>query len=511
MVLHNDFTNWDDPVYVRDNFFIRSLSPAYLLNIFGDFHQYLYKPLTLFSLALEYRFFGLEPFFYHLDNLFLHLINCLLVFWLVYLLCSKTAVSFLTSLLFGIHPMHVESVAWVSERKDLLYGLFFLLALISWLYYLNKGARKYLLLALLSFFFCLLAKPLGIMLPLVLVGLDFLKNRSWRANLREKLPFFFLAGIILGINIYAQHFSSPYLGTELDPYSRTVFIERFPIASYAIGFYLWKLFLPLRLSCYYPCPARLNGLLPPVYFLSLLILPFLGILISVTLKYTRKPAFGIIFFLLSLAPVLQLVPSGPSFVAERYTYISYLGIFYLLAEGLSWVLIKAKPSSRVVIITVLVLWLGSLAILSHQRSRIWKDSFRLWNDCLENYPSSLAYQNRGYVYVAEDKFDLAIRDFTRSIELNPRFALAYLWRGISYRKQGKIIQAIADFDRALEIIPLFASVYYNRGIAYFFKGEDEKAEEDFSRAQELGLVIPPDLPQRLLSARRAINRQNSLK
>ena len=172
--LKNDFTNWDDNLYVTENSTIRSLSPTNLKKISTAFFVTHYQPVTMFSYLLEYHFFKLNPFNYHLTNLILHLLNCLLVFWVIYLLSASIPVACLTALLFGIHPLQVESVAWISERKNLLYVFFFLGAMISYLYYLGKGKKlKYFLLCLGLFILALLSKSLAFTFPLVLLLLDY--------------------------------------------------------------------------------------------------------------------------------------------------------------------------------------------------------------------------------------------------------------------------------------------------------------------------------------------------
>ena len=188
--LKNDFLNWDDPQYVTENKMITELSWRNIETIFDSIYMGHYHPLTLLSYALEYRFFKLNPFAYHLTNLILHLINGLLVFWLIWMLKGGVLTSLVVSLLFGIHPLHVESVAWISERKDLLCSFFFLGSLVVYLTYLKTRRRRFYFLSLFLFLLSLLSKSMAVTLPLVLVLCDYLLDRKFdRKCLIEKIPF----------------------------------------------------------------------------------------------------------------------------------------------------------------------------------------------------------------------------------------------------------------------------------------------------------------------------------
>ena len=174
--LENDFVNWDDGAMVKENKKIQTLS----LQNFASFHKTsLYHPLVDLSYAIEYHFFKLTPLAYHTTNLILHMLNCLLVFWVIYLLSDKIFVSLSVALFFGIHPLHVESVAWITERKDVLYALFFLGGLISYIYYLKKGDKKDYYISLSLFILSLLSKSMAITFPLVLVLCDYILNKKF--------------------------------------------------------------------------------------------------------------------------------------------------------------------------------------------------------------------------------------------------------------------------------------------------------------------------------------------
>jgi len=477
----------------------------------------------MLSFAMEYHFFQLNPFVYHLTNLILHLMNCLLAFWMIYLLCGSAGVAFITALLFGIHPLHVESVAWITERKDVFYSFFFLWAAICYLYYRKAESRRWYYLSLSAFILSLLAKPVGLVLPFVLLAFDFLQKRKWyKEALIEKIPFFALSAVFAIINIYGQYF-------DPNPRPKQPFnlIEGFFTANYCIVFYLKKLFWPVKLSCIYSYPEKIGGFFPLQFYLSSGIVIFLAVGLFLLRKYNRKIIFGSLFFLITLLPALQIVPIFVGIAADRYTYIPYIGIFYIFGEGFSWLYRREFRFSilfKAVIIAGLISIISILSFLAFNRTKVWKDSFTLWNNVSENYPKEpYAYYSRGLLYLKEDNPDLALSEFDRALKLkpdfiearlnraviysgqgafdraileysfiikfNPRCFEAYNNRGNIYGRQGKLDQAMADFSAAIKINPWYANSYYNRAITYLSKKEYKKSLEDFHKAELFGVQV----------------------
>jgi len=251
-VLQNSLLSWDDHGYIRDNPLIYSgnLKDIFSGNVMGNYH-----PITILTLALEYQIFGLNPTGYHAFNLLLHLFNVVLVYYAILLLSDKTAVALIASLLFGIHPLHVESVAWAAELKALLYTFFFLASYIFYLKYLKDMQKKFYALALLLFLTSLLSKAMAASLPLVFILTDYFKGRKINVKLLvEKAPFFLLAIILGVVAIHAQQTSG---ATALTSFT---FPQRLLFASYAFTSYLFKLLLPLNLSSFYPYPLKSEGI-----------------------------------------------------------------------------------------------------------------------------------------------------------------------------------------------------------------------------------------------------------
>lgn len=321
--LKNGFVNWDDEIYVINNTAIKSLSVGNINKILTSFFVGNYQPLAILSYLLEYQFVKLNLFGYHLTNLILHLFNCLLVFWLIAMLSGRVSIALITSILFGVHPLLVESVAWISERKDVLYAVFFLGATICYLKYLREKQKlKYYLFSIFLFALSLLSKSMAITLPLVLLLIDYLLHRRHdKYMFIDKAPFFLLSLIFGIIAIYSQNSSEPSMQRGL-----YYLLTKFIILSYCIIFYLNKIFMPIRLSCLYPYYG-LENILLPLFYPTMFIILLVAVIISC--KYTKKFIFGSAFFLIIILPVLQFMPLGETIVADRYKYIINWDILHL--------------------------------------------------------------------------------------------------------------------------------------------------------------------------------------
>ncbi|MGB1242376.1 MAG: hypothetical protein ACPG49_07635, partial [Chitinophagales bacterium] len=335
--LSGEFNNWDDQMYVTDSKLIKNVSPSGLVKIFSTQVAANYHPLTVLSLAINYQISGLSPFSYHLFNVLLHLLNVFLVFYFAYLLTRRNlTIAAIAALFFGIHPMHVESVAWVSERKDVLYTAFFLAAMITYLKYLqhfrakSKGKRanpqKYYIYTLLFFLLSLLSKGMAVVLPVVLLGIDFLKKRKVQKKaILEKIPFFVIA-LIFGI-------AALYIQTDrgaVGDMNRFSLMSKIGYASYGFVYYIIKFFAPSHLSSFHPYP-NLTGTLTPVFYAAPLAVAALWGAATYTLKSQRMTFFGLFFYAVTVALVLQFISVGSALVAERYTYVSYIGLLLLVA------------------------------------------------------------------------------------------------------------------------------------------------------------------------------------
>lgn len=482
----NEFVNWDDYGYVVDNTLIREFSFTNVLTIFTTLQQQgNYHPLTMLTYNIEYQFFGQNPHGYHITNIILHLINTGLVFWLLYLLSGRIDVAFIVGLLFGVHTLHVESVAWVSERKDLLYALFYFGSLLCYMKYTKEeGNRKFYLAALLLFILSVLSKAMAVSLTVVLLLIDYFMGRRFDKKLIiEKIPFAAVSMIFGVVALFAQQAAKAIHGNT--QYS---FLERIVFACYGFVTYLWKLIVPIKLSAFYPYPERIAGALPASIWIYPLILVALAAVTIYTLRYSKKVFFGMTFFFITVALVLQLLQVGGAVMADRYTYIPSIGLFYILAEGYRRVTEKgtASPAIGKLVMVILAGYLVWLSVLTWERAGIWRDSFTLWTDTVAKFERiPFAFANRGYAYYKIGKYDEAIADYNKTLQLDANDAGTYHNRGVAYYHSGKNELALADFNKAFELKLDNSEVYNNRGAVYAAMGSADAAIADFTKAIEL--------------------------
>jgi protein O-mannosyl-transferase len=530
--LQNGFVDWDDPDYLRDNMAVHQLGWEQLKTIFSSFYSGNYHPLTTLSYALEYSVSGYHSAtLYHFNNLLLHLVNVALVFWLIRLISQNGLIAGVVAFLFGIHPMHVESVAWISERKDVLYGAFFLAGLISWCYHIREQGgrqdqksgialrkRKFYLLSLLFFFLSLLSKSAAVVFPVVLMLLDFIFKRTFTSKrLAEKAPFIALALLFGALAILSQG-SAINRGMDLDLSP----LNRFFIVNWAILRYVVMLFFPAGLSAYHPYPVLTPASQAMIIYFSVLFNLIIAGIAVYSLKYARKWIFGLLFFLVNIFLVLQILPVGGAFIAERYTYISYIGLFYMIGCQISVLVEKSKPSGpvRIALIVIFLIYLTFLSTTTHRRIKVWKESLTLFDDVVTKYPGNYlayylrasarqdkdvdgaisdytqsiamkpdnpkAYNNRGNIYSAGRRYQEALRDYNAALKYDSTLTEAFNNRGAIKAIFGDLKGALADIDQALLMRPEYRDAYRNRGLVRLQMNDRRLAREDWKRAAGMG-------------------------
>jgi len=477
--LNNDFVNWDDIVYIMNNNMIRTVSAENITKIFSSFYMGNYHPFTLLSFMFDYQIAGLTSPTYHIHNLILHLLNTALVFLLAARLPGISRyLALFVALIFAVHPMHVESVAWISERKDLLYTFWYLLSLLAYTEWLKQRRLIWLPLSLLLFLFSLLSKAQAVTLPLVLILLDYLSAR--RFNLRMalgKIPFFAFALLFGIIAIYAQQADN-----SVNPVGLKVWESLF-YGFYSIWVYLFKFLIPVQLTCLYEYPFTAGHTIPWYVWASPLIIPVLAAVLWFTRKSRPLTAFGILFFLATIFPVLQFLPVGVAIVAERYTYIPYIGLAFVAIDLVGYLLRNQTTAIRRNTAFAGLAILLLFALLTRNRCEVWTDSVTLWTDVMEKNPETVAaYVNRGYMYNQYEQPQKAIDDCTRGLALDPDNAKLYYNRGIAWRKLKNDSLALLDFNAALNADSSSGDPYLDRGIIYTdVLGEYDKGIADFRK------------------------------
>ncbi len=472
---NNGLTNWDDDSYVNKNpwtkFTTENIQSAFKSYYMGNYH-----PLAMLSLGLDIKIGGkdednnVNTFTLHFSNLLLHVINTLLVFWFVWLLLKRLDIAAVAALLFGLGAIHVESVAWLSERKDVLYSCFFIASLISYLYYAQDKKILYYILSLVLFVLSLLSKGQAVSLAVSLVAIDFFLNRDLKSKkvIFEKVPYFVLALIFGLVAIQAQK-----EGNALHTTDSYAFYKRIGFAGYAFTQYLIKLVIPANLSAIYPYPDIVHKGIPNYYWLFLIpsLLFAYGFIYS--MKRNRLVSFGIAFFIINIVLLLQLLPVGSAILADRYSYIPSIGVHLLVAYFIIWLTDKFSKY-KTLIYSILAIYLVFMGVVSFNRCKVWETSITLWDDTIEKSPKAVvAWNNRGSEKDRAKQHKEAVSDFTRAIVLKPDYTHAFYNRGTSKKSLANetkdtvmLRSAIADFDKALEFDADLIEAYHNRGLAY---------------------------------------------
>jgi len=495
--LHNQFTNWDDDFYVTNDPYITALTPQNLKVIFTeDITKNNYHPLCMLSLAINYRFSQLNPEAYYLTNILIHIANIFLVFFLLIQVCirlkmddnSKLFIAGFGALWFGIHPMHVESVAWIAERKDVLYAFFYFSALLCYLRYLSANKMTWYWATLLLFIASCLSKPMAVVFPVTLLCLDFLLQRPWSKKLiTEKLIFFLISLLCGSMAFYTQNKTG-----AIASFSTLTLAERFMYAAYGYVMYIVKIFNPTYLSTFYPYPYRfISGYLPTIYYAA----PFIAIgsfAIPLYLTYKKNPAwfriigFGFGYFITNVIFILQFVSVGAAIMADRYSYVAYVGLFFMIAYFLNE-LIKRLPSLKTAVTVILLFISGILGYLCYERTYVWHDAETLLSDAIEKYPMQalLSYKWRGNYYMDKGDFDDALKDYSVLTMLHSADAKIYDKIGLIYTLKKDYKKADEAFANSLGVQNNVSKTYLDRARVHLLAGDTTSALKDSVAAYKL--------------------------
>lgn len=452
-MLSHAFTNWDDEPYIVNNALLRGPDWTGILTqpVVSNYH-----PLTILTLALNYQVSELKPFSYFLVNWALHLANTGLVFHLAWLLSGKIRwVALFTAVVFAVHPMHVESVVWISERKDVLYAFFYLLALLRYWRYLTHNHRADYWLTFGFFVLSLLSKPAAVVLPLTLLLLDYWKGRTldWKTVL-EKVPFFALSLVAGAATLLIQ---SKKAIASLDLYSVT---DRLFFGCHGLVTYLARFFVPAPLSPFHPYPPAGDlGLVVQVA-------PLLLLALAGAVWYFRKNkalVFGALFYVANIILVVQFLSIGNTLLAERYTYLPYFGVAFALAMLVAQKMPGAAAKSLQW--AFLLLAVVGFGYASRQYIRIWENTETLWSAAIRHYPGApVPRSNRANFYYQEavrpenaaryqELLEKAGADCDAALKSNPRHYASLDIRSLVHIRLGRFEQAAADAAVMIEVEP----------------------------------------------------------
>ena len=532
-VVHCDFIIFDDGTYVTDNSYVQEgISLKGVRWAFSSLHATNWHPLTWLSHMLDVQLFGLNPRWHHLTNLLFHIANSLLLFLVLHRMTKAPWQSAFVAALFALHPLRVESVAWVAERKDVLSTFFWMLTMGAYIFYVERPRLQRYLAVLVFFAFGLMAKPMLVTLPFALLLMDYWPLRrfeliqsaqqvradvndaaptakrkrkrekqhsvkgaagtvqitakmeqmggpkhKWLWNrllLWEKIPLFALTVLSSIVTYIAQQQGGAVGSTEAFPLSVRIANA---FASYI--FYIYKMIWPRDLAVLYPHP----GLRPLWQILGAMLL-FIAATFMFIWKAKRFPylASGWLWYVGTLVPVIGLVQVGGQAWADRYTYIPLIGLFILVAWGFPEI-VKRWRYRKVVFVASSALGILCLLFFTWTQVGYWRDSITLFNHTLRvTSQNFVILNNRGVAYERLGNYARAIEDYDRAIGINPNYATAYFNRGVALSRLGDFNEAIRSFDKAISINPRDYNAFYNRGMANGMLGNYRPAIADFDQA-----------------------------
>jgi tetratricopeptide (TPR) repeat protein len=487
-VNHFDFVNIDDQFYVTGNNHIKfGFTPDGIRQAFKTNNDF-WVPLIPLSFMLDYQIYGFNAGGYHLTNLILHILSALLLLGLFNRITGDLWKSAFVAAFFALHPLHVESVAWISERKDVLSAFFWMITLCIYVYYTQKPDVKRYLLVLFSFVLALMSKPMVVTLPIIMILLDYWPLQRYRIiiksikgnyllwQLKEKMPFFILSAIF---SVNTLFFTKGLSAEHLPLNAR---IENAPVAFVT---YLEKTFWPHDMTVYYPFPDHI-----PLWqvFGSILLIVIISAAVIILKKRFPYLFVGWLWYSIAIAPVIgifQTSLAAPFALTDRYHYLPSIGIAVMLAWGMPF-LFRNHGMLRKTLFTAGIAFLTFMAVLAWRQCHYWKNSITLFSHTLQvTKDNALAHNNIGAALLAEGKYEEAIVHYNEALRIIPGNVLSYINRGNAYAVTGRHQRAIEDYNEAIRLQPDFILAYYNRGNLYNNLGRYRLAIENLNKAISL--------------------------
>jgi Flp pilus assembly protein TadD len=480
-----DFVNYDDPLYIYENPNIQAgITLKTIKWAFTTGYANFWHPLTWLSHMLDWQLFGSNPAGHHLVNLIFHIANTLLLFLVLKRMTGALWSSAFVAALFALHPLHVESVAWVVERKDVLSIFFWLLTMWAYIRYVKQSSVANYLLTLLVFALGLMAKPMLVTLPFVLLLLDYWplaripqgqekKHTDTRFHrlyplILEKIPFIVLSAVFSVIAFLAQR-----SGGAVAPLTAISIKLRIYNALISYVEYIEKMIWPSRLAMFYPHPGQNVSVLYAIISAALLL--SVTILILRFAKERRYLVTGWLWYLGTLVPVIGFVQVGEHAMADRYSYITLTGLFIIIAWGLPELLEK-WPHRKTALWASSLIVLSALAICAHLQQRYWKNTLTLCEHALKvtdnNYEAHFCMTD---MLLKQGRIEEAIWHNTEALRINPDYLDAITGLGTALYEAGRIDEAINNYKRALEMNSRFAPAYANLAVALVAEGKFAEA------------------------------------
>ncbi len=506
---------WDDAPYVTNNNWVTNPSPDALIALFTESKVANWHPLTWLSYIPEYYFCETNASCYKTTNIFLHAANSFLIFLLatvvLQLLMSQEqrivlqfgaltderlfAASLMSAILFCVHPQHAESVIWVAERKDLLSALFYLLALLFYIFQQNAATSKNPLLPFILFILAIMSKSMAITLPAILVLLDFTLLGRWpvkgsetrvkalyRVVIVEKIHYYLVAVAVAFVTLASQ---------DVAAVEQPTLFERLMICLAAIEHYLFSFFAPVNLSPFYPVEIVSESIVDYWFSLIALVL-FFGLVLYERTRRVSALLLG--YFFITLSPVIGIIKVGDQAFADRYTYLSMIG-FCILVAFVVCEIIDRERRSRVPVFVGFALLAGYLALSTNQYKNTWQNDLVLWTTVERDYPrmSVTISDNLGLAHLASGNYVSAKENFEFSIALDPQKPRAYVNLAAAHQQLGEVESFLNTFAEGVANNPTNAELISSAGFGFLNYNLDDQALEYFIQALELELNFPPAL------------------
>ena len=485
---HYGFLSWDDGLYVSANPEVSGgLTWHGFVWAFTTGHASNWHPLTWLSHMSDVQLFGMAAGSHHLINILLHIANALLLLWALFRMTGAWRPSAVVAALFAVHPMHVESVAWIAERKDVLSSFFWMLTLHGYIHYVRRPALKRYLAVAALLALGLMSKPMLVTLPFVLLLLDFWPLRrmqleagqrwQWLLLLREKIPFFALSAVSSIVTIVVQLRGGAVTGLEAASLA-----SRAANALVSYLSYIAKMFWPASLVAYYPHKA-IPWWLAGGSLIALAAATFMAVRLA--RKYPYFPV-GWFWYLLTLLPVIGLIQVGDQARADRYTYVPFVGLFLIVVWAVPLLLGRWRYRGAALTAAAVILVCALTAIARNQVG-YWKSDLALWTHSVQKGGDSnyLARTKLASALADQGEFSAAIEQYTEALRLNPDIAEAHNGLATVYLRQGRLSEAMEHYAEAIRIQPGFAQAHSNRGTVLGIQGKTGEAVEEFRTALKI--------------------------